>query len=302
MATHFLCYWKPRTYAEQIDSGNITLTHTASDQLDPKRITSGDVLWFVTSRERRRLTLFGRQIVGRIVTTADARRLLGTSNLWNARWHVISTKGSEEVVHDVDISGEAHALRFVGDVRRLPVDFSGQHLQRVRTLALESADLLQTLWDRSRQGLGYDTPSSVRVDRALHAGQGYEDDPVVRRAIELHAMSLANEHYKKLGFDRIDTSRTRPYDVLCKRDGVREIRVEVKGTRGAGEEVELTAAEVENARAMNCQTDLFIVSGIAVQRVEGIIKATGGSVRVVEGWQPATKDLMPIRFRYRIPK
>ncbi len=131
-------------------------------------------------------------------------------------------------------------------------------------------------------------------------GQGYEADPLVRRAVELRAMELAATHYRAHGYAVEDTSATKPYDLRCTRKGA-EVRVEVKGTRNDGSEVEVTIGEVENARGTGWRTDLFVVSTIAVSRGDGVIGAYGGSSRIVEGWRPSVEDLLAIRFRYTVP-
>lgn len=56
--------------------------------------------------------------------------------------------------------------------------------------------------------------------------------------------------------------------------------MEVKGTRGTGIEIELTAGEVENARGSGWRTDLFIVSGIVVERRDGAITTAGGTIKI----------------------
>jgi hypothetical protein len=64
-----------------------------------------------------------------------------------------------------------------------------------------------------------------------------------RRAIELRTMQIAVEYYEAKGYAVADTSQTEPYDLEC-RSGEEAIRVEVKGTIGAGEVVELTRNEL----------------------------------------------------------
>jgi hypothetical protein len=138
------------------------------------------------------------------------------------------------------------------------------------------------------------TPTSRRP-----RGQGYEADPLVRRAVERRAMTLADTHYRAHGFAVEDTSAAKPYDLRCTRDGA-EVRVEVKGTRNDGSEVEVTVGEVENARGTGWRTDLFVVSTIAVSREDGAIEAYGGSSCIIQGWRPAVEDLSATRFRYTV--
>ena len=132
-------------------------------------------------------------------------------------------------------------------------------------------------------------------------GQGHETDPVVRRAVEERAMALAEAHYRALRFDVQNTAATKPYDLRCLRDGL-EVRVEAKGTRREGTTVEITIGEVENARGTSWRTDLFVVSGIDVTRADGAVVATGGTIRIIEGWRPAEQHLAAIRFRYTVPQ
>ncbi|WP_438026352.1 EVE domain-containing protein [Sorangium sp. So ce233] len=131
-------------------------------------------------------------------------------------------------------------------------------------------------------------------------GQGREADPAVRRAVEERAMKLAEGHYRALGFNVENTATTRPFDFRCTRDEL-EVRVEVKGTRTAGEAIEVTSAEVENARGTGWRTDLFIVHWIVVTPIGGEPVASGGTVRIVEGWKPADEHLTPTRFQYAVP-
>jgi len=141
--------------------------------------------------------------------------------------------------------------------------------------------------------------SASSTSRRTH-GQGYEADPLVRRAVELRAMDLADAHYRAQGFAVENTSAAKFYDLRCTRDGA-EVRVEVKGTRNDGSEVEVTIGEVENARGTGWRTDLFVVSAIAVSREDGVIGAYGGSIHIVEGWRPSVEDLTAIRFRCTVP-
>ncbi|MDI1480409.1 DUF3883 domain-containing protein [Polyangium sp. y55x31] len=131
-------------------------------------------------------------------------------------------------------------------------------------------------------------------------GQGYESDPAIRHVIELHAMGLAEAHYQKLGFDVENTASMQPFDFRCTRDGL-EVRVEVKGTRTGGETVDVTVAEVENARGTGWRTDLFIVHQVEVVRVDGVPVASGGMIRIIDGWKPLDAHLTPTRFRCVVP-
>lgn len=130
--------------------------------------------------------------------------------------------------------------------------------------------------------------------------QGYEPDPEIRLAVEKWAMACAEAHYRGLGFSVENTARTRPYDLRCTLGDV-EIRVEVKGSRGDANEVEVTIGEVENARGAQWRTDLFVVSRIEIVHGDAGPVAARGMCKVVEGWRADPADLTPTRFRCRVP-
>jgi hypothetical protein len=74
-------------------------------------------------------------------------------------------------------------------------------------------------------------------------GQRWSAAPAVRRAIELHAMQAAIEHYTGQGWSVEDVSTFNSYDLHCEQDD-RVLCVEVKGTTSTGERVLLTRDEV----------------------------------------------------------
>ena len=131
--------------------------------------------------------------------------------------------------------------------------------------------------------------------------QGYETDPKIRRAIELRAMEVATKAYERHGYQVDDVSGNHPYDLLCSKQGVKQRRVEVKGTRGSASVVNLTVGEVIAAREPSAITDLFIVYEIQVSGPNGSPVASGGKVEVIQGWVPEEEDLEPTQYRYRVP-
>jgi hypothetical protein len=131
--------------------------------------------------------------------------------------------------------------------------------------------------------------------------QGRIKDSVTRRAIERHAMDKATAHYVSAGYVVTDTSAAYPFDLLCERDDdVR--RVEVKGTRSLGSAVDVTVAEVEQARLF--PTDLFINHSLVVRAESepNAITVTGDEYRVVQNWVPANESLSPLTFRHLVSK
>jgi hypothetical protein len=126
---------------------------------------------------------------------------------------------------------------------------------------------------------------------------GYLADTKVRIAVESHAVKLAIAHYTGEGYNVTEVGK--PYDLCAVKDG-EELHVEVKGSTQTANDVELTKNEVHHARAV--RTDLYVVDQIEYGKMEdGSIRTRGGCVRMWAGWQPATADLTPSRYRYMLP-
>jgi hypothetical protein len=147
-------------------------------------------------------------------------------------------------------------------------------------------------------------PESIPLADAVsvttgRSGQGFISDPKVRKAVEDRAMKLAEEYYRQSFTTVANTAKTKPYDFYCTH-GDRELCVEVKGSTGDAGVVRLTIGEVRNARGT--KTDLFLVGNIRVEQTVGGPVATGGTQRVIEGWEPSESDLSAEVFRYRVPE
>lgn len=130
-------------------------------------------------------------------------------------------------------------------------------------------------------------------------GPGRSDDPRLRSAVERHAVDAATAHMLKLGWHEVQEVG-KPYDLHC-RSGKREKHVEVKGTTGAGAEVEFTRNEVANFRnpPANCGADLIVVSDIKVDRSD--YSTRGGTLRHFENYTAPESDLTPSRFTAVVP-
>src|SRR5262249_55964842 len=132
--------------------------------------------------------------------------------------------------------------------------------------------------------------------------QGYEPNPLIRKRVEDLAVAHATTYYSGLGFAVENVGNRECYDLICRRTGVPDIRVEVKGTRSRGKTVILTAPEVQHAvTAQDYRVDLYVVYGVSVEIVDGVLSATGGESRMLEAWRPATEHLTPTQYRYRLP-
>lgn len=133
------------------------------------------------------------------------------------------------------------------------------------------------------------------------AAQGFSNSPERRKAVEQQAMLEATAYLKSLQYEVEDTSSTRPYDLVGRKDG-KAIYVEVKGTTLAGEEVFLTKNEVDHARAHPGEGMLFILHSIVVTDGTSGPVAKGGVRKVIWPWVPQDEDLAALAFKYRVPE
>jgi predicted RNA-binding protein with PUA-like domain len=165
--------------------------------------------------------------------------------------------------------------------------------------------LLPASSDTGRTPNGGVSSEVAAVEEAVRPrahGQRWSQSPAVRRAIELHAMQAAVEHYTGQGWSVEDVSAYCPYDLHCERDD-RILRVEVKGTTSTGERVLVTRNEVAGARAGHPSTALFVLADVTVvKEADGRPSARGGRAVVREPWMPADEDLEPIAYEYTVPR
>lgn len=145
MSRHFLVYNTP-DISDEVRAGGV-VRHWASNQF--KRLAPGDTLWLVTVWPDEGLSLIGRIVVGQITDTVTAEKILGTDDLWEAKYHVIAAAGTEERHRVVDISDLAGDLRFESVRDRLNVKdgmVSPTQLQTMRHLTADSVRLLEERW------------------------------------------------------------------------------------------------------------------------------------------------------------
>jgi len=140
------------------------------------------------------------------------------------------------------------------------------------------------------------SPPAARISR----GQGYLADAEKRAALERHAVSAAVELYRRAGATRID-ERGKPFDLLVVLDGA-ERHVEVKGSSGVDlGSVQLTQGEVLHA-SDHQPTDLVVVDEIVCWRdAAGVVRTSGGRLRVWRDWKPDPASLTPTHLRYELP-
>lgn len=177
-------------------------------------------------------------------------------------------------------------------------------------LASRPAALLDRLFDytfvieqakRRRRG----EPALERADarawvrgEVSQTGQAYSTDPEVRRAVELHAMRVVEEHLRRERYDVENTSAHACFDFRAVR-GREVLTVEVKGTVGDGSSVLLTRNEVEHARAHTPDVMLAIVSDIEIVR-EPRVAARGGVLRLITPWDPDEHLLLATTYRCQL--
>lgn len=130
-------------------------------------------------------------------------------------------------------------------------------------------------------------------------GTSRVQDPVLRKAIEDHAVARAVQYYCERGATRVDVVG-KPYDLAVHGLGP-ERHVEVKGSTLEAVAVELTANEVTHARNYP-ETDLIVVDHIRWHPDgAGGYSTSGGRLRIWSSWQPADEDLSITRYRYDMP-
>jgi hypothetical protein len=130
---------------------------------------------------------------------------------------------------------------------------------------------------------------------------GYEADAQLRKVIEDHAMEQATLAYQEFGFDVQDVSGNQPFDLLCTHPDGSEIHVEVKGTRGKGEAIQLTRNEVEHARGHKGRVALFVLHSVTVSDDPQGPVATGGQAEWTEDWDIEAGRLKPTAFQWSPP-
>jgi hypothetical protein len=127
-------------------------------------------------------------------------------------------------------------------------------------------------------------------------GQGFLASAPLRRAVERRAMALAIRHFEEAGWLVEDVSATSSFDLLCTKGRDRRY-VEVKGTTGAGEQIILTQRELEFARRNRSDMSLAVISGIELKNGKtDQAAASGGYLRVIDGWAPEPAQVTPISY------
>lgn len=116
-----------------------------------------------------------------------------------------------------------------------------------------------------------------------------------KKAIEMHAVRTAMDLWGT-DFDVTDVGLKKSWDITAI-NGDREVHIEVKGSSGTRDAVDLTDGEVRHAEA-NTETVLVVVDQIEVGNGN---KCSGGRVRIWRDWVPVRGVLVPTAYRYPLP-
>ena len=153
---------------------------------------------------------------------------------------------------------------------------------------------IQTLFE------GIDPSPLSRSPSTGTSGQGFGLSQAERRAVELRAMQVARALYEGAGWEVIDRSSSQPFDLLATKGGGKRF-IEVKGTTGEGLSVILTHGEVNHVRSNGKSSALVIVSGIVLEKSNGMWQAQGGTVTTHEDpWSLVEANLNATQYRYEI--
>ena len=134
---------------------------------------------------------------------------------------------------------------------------------------------------------------------AQEQAAGFQSNPLIRRKIEEYAMKRAHAVLLAKGYKNIrDTSKTKPYDYICERNGT-SFFVEVKGTQTAGSTVILTKGEVENVQRYPQRSILVLVRSVGISPSKPL-RVTRGVVEMKEKWTPRSEDLQPLSYVWTV--
>jgi hypothetical protein len=241
---HFLNYWKAETAKYELGLDEM-FDHSGSEQYT--RVTTGDTLWTITTWRGGIPILLGRMRVGRITDKANAQRLLGRADIWDATLHAIAEPGTAEPLREVPLGPIAERLRFNSDKDRLNVEdgrVDAQQLRALRELTPESVALLEALWE---EGYSAEVAESQEPSRA-RSGDGGFGPADTNRLVEESACRIVATWYRHEGWECESVERARcGYDLDCRRAG-EILHVEVKGVRGHMPGFMLTHAELRRAK------------------------------------------------------
>ena len=284
-----------RDYEAAGQSGR-PMVHAASDGFSRHRLQVGDTVYVVAQRDRR-MILIGRMPVGAIVTRRQAERRL-REPLVDKREHILADVPTTIMRFDREVPETvARSLRTLRDAR---VRFASETDYVLMNTALQPMVWLDTASAHALDALLLDDlPGAAPEDTVI----GHRTGPAsvaMRHAVELWAMECASDHFREQGWTVVDVSADHPYDLHCS-DGGEHLCVEVKGTVGAAERVNLTANEVRHCRDEHPRTALAIVRHIDLDLTGEQPTASGGELIVHSDWQIDDGALQASAYYYTPP-
>jgi len=120
-----------------------------------------------------------------------------------------------------------------------------------------------------------------------------------RKIIEMHAVTLAKEHFKMLGYSKIeDVGNYESFDLKVQKE-TETLYVEVKGTTTNGDSIVLTRNEVDLHLRVFPNNALFLVTQIQINQGDDL-QASGGVIKVLSPWKIVEENLSVIAFNYRL--
>lgn len=153
MVRYYTQYWSKEWLQDQRMAGD-PLDHTSGNQFRRKwNVTRGDFVYIVTV-SKGQLYLISRIEVDKICSQEEAEKLLGTSDLWEGKDHLIAKPGSGIIVRfdrqvPLNVTKRLRFLTPTGKVRLLvftsPTELDRQTLRGVRKLTSTSAAELDKL-------------------------------------------------------------------------------------------------------------------------------------------------------------
>lgn len=266
-----------------------------------KMVHPGDRAYLL--KQRKPIGIFGRgTIIGEPVQRENAEQGRGS---WEVKLRFDARFG--------DVLCDPLECVFVNEEQllRMPVSraqwqrqssgtrLDGKAARLIDQLISPVASLGQLTFQRETDDAIVDIVDLIKTSRT--SGQGFTISPLVRRAVEVHAVKRAKAHYEGKGYSVKLVGK--PYDLLCTRGDRETLYVEVKGTQGIGLEILLTPNEVIHARQQRDHMVLFVVSGIVVSDQESDDPlATGGDDAIYEPWNVDDGDLRPIGYCLKISR
>jgi len=120
-----------------------------------------------------------------------------------------------------------------------------------------------------------------------------------RKVIEMHAVTLAKEHFRMMGYSKIeDVGNYESFDLKVQKEA-ETLYVEVKGTTTNGDSIVLTRNEVDLHLRVFPNNALCLVTEIQIHEGDGF-QASGGVIKILSPWKIAEENLSVIAFNYRM--